>query len=94
MLDPELLTLFRAARQSRGNGRDRAHTVGRSNPSTLSGLGSPLEVLMICVCSSGRRRNGPRHPSARREPANCRGMCYKGSWKRFEKNRRTPRSLR
>ena len=35
MLDPELLTLFRAARQSRGNGRDRAHTVGRSNPSTL-----------------------------------------------------------
>ena len=35
MLDPELMTVFRAARQSRGVGRDRAHTVGRSNPSTL-----------------------------------------------------------
>ena len=35
MLDPALLQVFRAARQSRGNGRDRAHTVGRSNPSTL-----------------------------------------------------------
>ena len=82
MLDPELLTLFRAARQSRGNGRDRAHTVGRSNPSTLR---PRIEVLMICVCLKGRPRNGHRHPSARREPANCRGMCYKGSWKRFEK---------
>ena len=60
----------------------------------LYGLVLLPDHLMIFVCWKGRRPNGHLHQSARREPANWNGMCYRALWRPLERSRRTPRSQR